>query len=74
MSRQLRWSEIIPLFAFWPGVRKIIYTANAIESLNSQVREAVLNKRHFWSDEAAIKLIYLALRTVQTRWNRSPVQ
>ena len=69
-----RWSEVIPFFAFSPEVRKIIYTTNAIESLNSQVRKAVRNKGHFPSDEAAIKLIYLALRNVQAKWKRPPVQ
>ncbi|MBY5268039.1 IS256 family transposase [Spiribacter salinus] len=73
-SWQRRWSEVIPFFAFSPEVRRIIYTTNAIESLNSQVRKAVRNKGHFPSDEAAIKLIYLALRNVQAKWKRPPVQ
>ena len=73
-SWQRRWSEVIPFFAFSPEVRRIIYTTNAIESLNSQVRKAVRNKGHFPSDEAAIRLIYLALRNVQAKWKRPPVQ
>ncbi|WP_159322636.1 IS256 family transposase, partial [Spiribacter roseus] len=73
-SWQQRWSEVIPFFAFSPEVRRIIYTTNAIESLNRRVRKAVRNKGHFPSDEAAIKLIYLALRNVQAKWKRPPVQ
>ena len=67
-----RWSEVIPFFAFSPDVRKIIYTTNAIESLHSQVRKAIRNKGHFPSDEAAAKLIYLALRNIQAKWKRPP--
>ena len=53
-------------------MRKIIYTTNAIESLHSQVRKAIRNKGHFPSDEAAAKLIYLALRNIATKWKRPP--
>jgi putative transposase len=67
-----RWPEIVPFFAFSQEVRRIIYTTNAIESLNSQVRKAIRNKGHFPSDEAATKLIYLALRNVQAKWKRPP--
>jgi putative transposase len=69
-----RWSEVIPFFAFSPDVRKIIYTTNAIESLHSQVRKAIRNKGHFPSEEAATKLIYLALRNIQAKWKRPPKQ
>jgi len=67
-----RWDEIIPFFAFSHEVRKIIYTTNAIESLHSQVRKAIRNKGHFPSDEAATKLIYLALRNITKKWKRPP--
>ncbi|WP_200835611.1 transposase, partial [Spiribacter roseus] len=73
-SWQRRWSEVIPFFAFSPEVRRLIYITNAIESLNSQVQKAVRSKGHFPSDEAAIKLIYQALRNVQAKWKRPPVQ
>lgn len=53
---------MIPFFAFPAEVRKIIYTTNAIESLNASVRKAVRNKGHFPNDQAATKLIWLALR------------
>lgn len=71
-SWRRRWAEIIPFFAFSPEVRKIIYTTNAIESLHSQVRKAIRNKGHFPSDEAATKLIYLALRNIEGKWKRAP--
>ena len=56
-----------------PELRKIIYTTNAIESLNAQVRKAVRIRGHFPSEEAATKLIYLVLRKVQARWINAPV-
>lgn len=62
------WSEIIPFFAFPQEVRRIIYTTNAIESLNSTVRRAVKIRGHFPNDEAATKLIYLVLRKVAKDW------
>jgi putative transposase len=71
-SWRRRWEEVIPFFAFSPEVRKIIYTTNAIESLHSQVRKAIRNKGHFPSDEAATKLIYLALRNIAAKWRRPP--
>lgn len=73
-SWRRRWDEVIPFFAFSPEVRKIIYTTNSIESLHSQVRKAIRNKGHFPSDEAASKLIYLALRNIEAKWRRPPVQ
>jgi len=50
---------------------KIIYTPNAIESLNSSLRKLVYHRGHFPSDEAAVKLLYLALRNLEKRWDRS---
>lgn len=71
-SWRRRWEEVIPFFAFSPDVRRIIYTTNAIESLHSQVRKSIRNKGHFPSDEAATKLIYLALRNITAKWKRPP--
>ena len=71
-SWRRRWAEVIPFFAFSSEVRRIIYTTNAIESLHSQVRKAIRNKGHFPSDEAATKLIYLALRNIAAKWKRAP--
>ena len=71
-SWRRRWEEVIPFFAFSPEVRKILYTTNAIESLHSQVRRAIRKKGHFPSDEAATKLIYLALRNITAKWKNPP--
>lgn len=62
------WEQIIPFFAYPPEVRRIMYTTNAIESLNSTIRRAVRARGHFPSDEAAIKLIWLQLRQVTKNW------
>lgn len=73
-SWRRNWEAVIPLFFAFPAeVRKIIYTTNAIESLNASVRKAVRNKGHFPSDQAAIKLIWLALRTITENWKRPPI-
>lgn len=67
------WERVIPFFAFSPDIRRVIYTTNAIESLNSQVRKAVRNKGHFPSDDAAAKLIWLALKAASAKWKAPPV-
>jgi len=53
---------------FAPEIRKVIYTTNAIESLNSSIRKVIKTRRAFPSDEAALKLIYLALQNIAKRW------
>ncbi len=65
------WERIVPFLDFPPDVRRIIYTTNAIESLNSTLRKMVHHRGHFPSDEAATKLLYLAIRNLEKRWNRS---
>ena len=72
-SWRRNWEQVIPFFAFAPELRKILYTTNAIESLNAQVRKAVRIRGHFPSEEAATKLIYLVLRKVQARWKNPPI-
>jgi len=72
-SWRRNWEAVIPFFAFPVEVRKIIYTTNAIESLNASVRKAVRNKGHFPSDQAATKLIWLALRNIIANWKRPPI-
>lgn len=72
-SWRRNWEAVIPFFAFAPEVRKIIYTTNAIESLNATVRKAIRNKGHFPNDQAATKLIWLALRNVADGWLRPPI-
>jgi transposase-like protein len=72
-SWRRNWEAVIPFFVFPAEVRKIIYTTNAIESLNASVRKAVRNKGHFPSDQAATKLIWLALRHITENWKRPPI-
>jgi putative transposase len=72
-SWRRNWEAVIPFFAFPADVRKIIYTTNAIESLHSGVRKSIRNKGHFPSDEAATKLIWLALRNLTQDWHRPPI-
>ena len=57
------WAEVVPFFAFDPAIRKIIYTTNAIESLNRVIRKSIKTRGSFPSEEAAEKLIYLAIRS-----------
>jgi putative transposase len=59
---QRAWAHVIPFFAFPPAVRRVIYTTNAIESLHSQLRKIIKTRGHFPSDDAALKLLWLALR------------
>ena len=72
-SWRRNWALVIPFFAFAAPVRKIIYTTNAIESLHSGVRKSIRNKGHFPNDEAATKLIWLALRNLTAKWKKPPV-
>jgi transposase-like protein len=67
------WEQVIPFFVYPAAVRKIIYTTNAIESLNMQLRKIIKNRGHFPSDEAATKLLYLALRDIHTKWKSTPL-
>ncbi len=65
------WTEVTPFLDYPPEVRRLIYTTNSIEALNSKIRRAVRTRGHFPSDEAAAKLIYLALNATSTEWKRS---
>jgi len=65
------WDRVIPFFAFPPGVRRVIYTTNAIESLHSQLRKIIKTRGHFPSDDAATKLMWLALRNITVDWGRA---
>jgi transposase-like protein len=59
------WAEVIPFFGFDPAIRKIIYTTNAIESLNRVIRKSIKTRGSFPTDDAATKLIYLAIRSFE---------
>jgi putative transposase len=65
------WDRVIPFFAFPPAVRRVIYTTNAIESINAQLRKIIKTRGHFPSDDAATKLIWLALRNITADWGRA---
>ncbi|MHB8535815.1 MAG: IS256 family transposase [Sulfuricaulis sp.] len=70
-SWRRHWEEVIPFFAYPADVRKIIYTTNAIESLHMQLRKIIKTRGHFPNDDAATKLIYLALRNITKEWKMS---
>src|SRR5690625_3259112 len=61
------WQEFIPFLAFPPELRKVIYTTNAIESLNYQLRKVTKNRGHFPNDEAAVKLLWLAICDIEDK-------
>jgi putative transposase len=63
-----RWAEVIPFLAFPKDIRKILYTTNAIESLNYQLRRVLKPKGHFPSDDAVVKLLFLAIERAQVHW------
>jgi transposase-like protein len=65
------WGHVIPFFAFPPPIRKVIYTTNAIESVNARLRKIIKTRGHFPNDDAANKLIWLALRNITTDWGRA---
>jgi len=65
------WAHVIPFFAFPPEIRRVIYTTNALESLNARVRKIIKTRGHFPNDDAATKLIWLALRNISAAWSRS---
>ncbi|MHC8306101.1 IS256 family transposase [Pseudomonas sp. PB3P13] len=62
------WDRVIPFFVFPPAIRKVIYTTNAIESINAQLRKIIKTRGHFPTDDAATKLIWLALQNITANW------
>lgn len=70
-SWQRAWEHVIPFFVFTPEIRRVVYTTNAIESLNMQLRKIIKTRGHFPNDEAAIKLLWLALRNVLAKTVRA---
>jgi transposase-like protein len=61
------WDRFIPFFAFTPGVRKLLYTTNSIESLNYQLRKVTKNRGHFPGDDAVVKLLWLAIVNIEDK-------
>jgi transposase-like protein len=70
---QRAWTHVIPFFAFPPEIRRVIYTTNALESVHAQLRKILKTRGHFPTDEAATKLIWLALRNITAKWERGPM-
>lgn len=66
-----KWDNIITLFDYPQEIRKIIYTTNAIESLNSVIRKAIKNRKIFPSDQSAMKVVYLAIKQASQKWTMS---
>jgi putative transposase len=67
-----QWEYVAPAFAYPPEIRRILTTTNAIESLNMQLRKIIKTRGHFPTDDAAAKLLYLALRNIKKRWSPPP--
>jgi putative transposase len=67
------WEHVVPLFAFPPAIRKMIYTTNAVESLNRSLRKIIKTRGSFPTDEAALKLLFLAIRNAGLHW-RPPIE
>ncbi len=67
-SWRRNWARIIPFFDYPPEIRKVIYTTNAIESVNMSLRKVTKNRGSFPSDEALTKLLYLALKNISQKW------
>ena len=68
-SWRRNWSRLIPFFDYPPEIRKVIYTTNAIESVNMSLRKLTKNRGSFPSDEALLKLFFLALRNISLKWS-----
>ena len=68
-SWRRNWNRLIPFFDYPPEIRKVIYTTNAIESVNMSLRKLTKNRGSFPSDDALLKLFYLALRNISLKWS-----
>jgi putative transposase len=67
-SWRANWSRVIPFFSYPEEIRKVIYTTNAIESLNSSLRKVTKTRNSFPNDDAAIKLLYMGLKNIMKKW------
>ena len=65
------WEQIVPFLAFPPDVRRAVYTTNTIEALNRQVRKIIKTRGQFPTEDAARKLIWLAITRAQAKWRRA---
>src|SRR5262249_21034531 len=64
------WEHLVPFFAFAPAIRKMIYTTNAVEALHRSLRKIIKTRGSFPNDDAALKLLYLAIKNAGLRWRR----
>jgi len=69
-SWRARWEQVIPFFAYPPEIRKVIYTTNAIESINASIRKVTKKRGAFPTPDSVRKVLYLAIRKASERWNR----
>ena len=67
-SWRKHWPNLITLFDYPDDIRKVIYTTNAIESLNSVIRKAINNRKVFPNDDSALKVVYLAIQAASKKW------
>ncbi len=67
-SWKAHWPNLITLFDYPEDIRRVIYTTNAIESVNSVIRKAIKNRRLFPNDDSAMKVIYLAIQSASKKW------
>jgi putative transposase len=65
---RLKWSDIAAMVEFPPGIRKAMYTTNAIESVNSVIRKFTRNRKQYPNEESALKLVYLAIHEASKKW------
>ena len=68
-SWRVNWERLIPFLSYPQEIRRVIYTTNVIESVNSSLRKVLKNRGSFPNEEAVIKLVYLALRNISAKWN-----
>lgn len=68
LSWRRNWARVIPFFDYPPEIRKVIYTTNAIESINMSLRKVIKTRSSFPTDDAVSKLFYLALNNISKKW------
>jgi putative transposase len=68
-SWRVNWERLTPFLSYPAEIRRVIYTTNVIESVNSSLRKVLKNRGSFPNEEAVIKLVYLALRNISAKWN-----
>jgi transposase-like protein len=72
-SWRANWARVTPFLAYPPAIRRVVYTTNAVESLNAQLRRAVRNRGSFPSEETAVKVLFLAVSRAVRKWSWLPV-